>query len=126
MKRPRNGRAGGILKLAADDPERELEFELAYLRSLTTQERFALMFRKSRELAESLAHMDTESPLESLLCGALDRRHAKRKRTVRGESDEGRRPAPLGRGPGGGPSACIASGASARAFPTNGAARRAV
>jgi hypothetical protein len=55
MKRPRNGRAGGILKLAADDPERELEFELAYLRSLTTQERFALMFRKSRELAESLA-----------------------------------------------------------------------
>ncbi len=55
MKRPRNHRAGGILKLAADDPERELEFELAYLRSLTTQERFDLMFRKSRELAESLA-----------------------------------------------------------------------
>lgn len=55
MKRPRNGRAGGILKLVTDDPERELEFELAYLRSLTTQERFDLMFRKSRELAESLA-----------------------------------------------------------------------
>jgi len=55
MKRPRNSRAGGILKLVTDDPERELEFELAYLRSLTTQERFDLMFRKSRELAESLA-----------------------------------------------------------------------
>ncbi len=37
-----------------------------------------------------------------------------------GESDEGRRPATLGRGPGGGPSACVASGARARAFPTNG------
>jgi len=55
MKRPRNHRADRILKLAADDPERDLEFELAYLRSLTTQERFDLMFRKSRELAESLA-----------------------------------------------------------------------
>lgn len=62
MKRPRSGRAGGILKLAADDPERELEFELAYLRSLTTQERFDLMFRKSRELAESLARHGHRKP----------------------------------------------------------------
>jgi hypothetical protein len=62
MKRSRNGRAGGILKLAADDPERELEFELAYLRSLTTQERFDLMFRKSRELAESLARHGHRKP----------------------------------------------------------------
>ncbi len=62
MKRPRNSRASGILKLAADDPERELEFELAYLRSLTTQERFDLMFRKSRELAESLARHGHRKP----------------------------------------------------------------
>ena len=62
MKRSRTGRAGGILKLAADDPERELEFELAYLRSLTTQERFDLMFRKSRELAESLARHGHRKP----------------------------------------------------------------
>jgi hypothetical protein len=62
MKRPRTGRAGGILKLAADDPERELQFELAYLRSLTTQERFDLMFRKSRELAESLARHGHRKP----------------------------------------------------------------
>ena len=55
MNRGREGRAGGILKLAADDPERELDFEMAYLCSLTIQERFTLMFRKSRELAESLA-----------------------------------------------------------------------
>ena len=62
MKRLRNGRAGNILKLAADDPERELEFELAYLRSLTTQERFTLMFHKSRELVESLARHGHRRP----------------------------------------------------------------
>jgi len=62
MKRAKNGRAFGILKTAADDPERELEFELAYLRSLTTQERFDLMFRKSRELAESLARHGHHRP----------------------------------------------------------------
>jgi hypothetical protein len=55
MMRPRRGRPGGVLKLAADDPDRELAFELAYLRRLTTQERFTLLFRKSRELADTLA-----------------------------------------------------------------------
>ena len=40
-----------------------------------------------------------------------------------GESEEGRRPTPLGRGPGGGPSPCGPPCARARAFPTNGAAR---
>ena len=63
MKRPRDRRGGGILKLAADDPERELEFELAYLRSLTTSERFDLMFRKSRELAESLVRHGHRKPV---------------------------------------------------------------
>ncbi len=62
MTRSRNGRVGGILKLTADDPERELEFELAYLRRLTTQERFDLMFRKSRELVESLARHGHRKP----------------------------------------------------------------
>jgi hypothetical protein len=63
MTRPRRGRPGGILKLAADDPDRELEFELAYLRSLTTQERFALMFRKSQELSKSLARHGHRKPV---------------------------------------------------------------
>ena len=54
MTRPRDRRMTGVLKLSVDDPERELDFELAYQRSLTTQERFTLMFRKSRELADSL------------------------------------------------------------------------
>jgi hypothetical protein len=63
MKRPRDRRGGGILKLAADDAELELEFELAYLHSLTTAERFELMFRKSRELAESLVRHGHRKPV---------------------------------------------------------------
>jgi hypothetical protein len=63
MKKPRDGRVHAILKLAADDPERELEFELAYLRSLTTQERFTLMCHKSRELVESLARHGHRTPV---------------------------------------------------------------
>ena len=43
-----------ILKLERDDEEKELEFELAWQRTLTTQQRFELMFRKSREIAETL------------------------------------------------------------------------
>ena len=63
MKRPRDSREGGILKLAADDADRELEFELAYLHGLTTAERFDLMFRKSRELAESLVRHGHRKPV---------------------------------------------------------------
>lgn len=43
-----------ILKLAEHDEERELDFEIDWLRSLTTAQRFELMFRKSRELAATL------------------------------------------------------------------------
>ena len=63
MTRPRDRRMTGVLKLSDDDPERELEFELAYQRSLTTQERFILMFRKSRELADSLVRHGHRKPL---------------------------------------------------------------
>ena len=63
MTRPRDRRMTGVLKLSADDPERELEFELAYQRSLTVQERFILMFRKSRELADSLVRHGHRKPL---------------------------------------------------------------
>ncbi len=46
----------GILKVrkGQEDEEQELRFELAYLSSLTVQQRFDLMFRKSREMAEAL------------------------------------------------------------------------
>ncbi len=43
-----------IWKLDTDDEEKELQLELAYQRSLTTQQRFEMMFRKSREMAEML------------------------------------------------------------------------
>jgi hypothetical protein len=36
------------------DGEKELEFELAFLRSLTTQQRFELMFQRLRKMAEML------------------------------------------------------------------------
>lgn len=44
-----------ILKLDRDDEDRELEFELAYQRTLTTQQRFDMMFCMSRLMAEALA-----------------------------------------------------------------------
>ena len=53
-----------ILKLEMADAEKELEFELAYQRTLTTQERFEMMFRKSRELAEMLLKHGYRKPTE--------------------------------------------------------------
>ena len=52
LGRPRTG----ILKLdpTADTEEEELDFELAFQRSLTTPQRFELMFRRSREMIELL------------------------------------------------------------------------
>lgn len=43
-----------ILKINKDDMDRELDFELEYLLSLTTQERFRMMFEKSIMMAELL------------------------------------------------------------------------
>ena len=54
----------GILKLDGDDPDRELEFELTYQLSLTTQERFEAMFRKSRAMAEMLLRNGHRKPFE--------------------------------------------------------------
>jgi hypothetical protein len=39
-----------ILKLDKHNEEKEIEFELDYLTSLTTQQRFELMFRKTQEM----------------------------------------------------------------------------
>ncbi len=39
-----------ILKLDKHNEAKEIEFELDYLASLTTQQRFELMFRKTQEL----------------------------------------------------------------------------
>jgi len=43
-----------VLKLEKDDENRELEFELSYLKSLTTKERFLLMQKKSDEMKKML------------------------------------------------------------------------
>jgi hypothetical protein len=53
-----------ILKMDKDDEEKELEFELAYQRTLTTAQRFELMFRKSREIAEVLLKRGHRKPFE--------------------------------------------------------------
>jgi len=53
-----------VLKLQEHDEEKELEFELAYQRELTTQQRFELMFRKSREMKEMLLDHGYREPSE--------------------------------------------------------------
>jgi len=42
------------LKLNEHDEEKEIEFELSWLPSLSTEQRFDLMFKKSRELVALL------------------------------------------------------------------------
>jgi hypothetical protein len=43
-----------ILKLDRHNEEREIEFELDYLASLTTAERFQMMFQKTEEMLSLL------------------------------------------------------------------------
>ncbi len=53
-----------IWKLDVDDEEKERELELVYQRSLTTQQRFEMMFRRSREMAEMLERCGYRKPFE--------------------------------------------------------------
>lgn len=55
-----------ILKLPKDDPEREREFELEFLLSLTAQQRFEMMFRRSREIMETLIRNGHRKPVETV------------------------------------------------------------
>ena len=43
-----------ILKLDRHNEEKEIEFELDYLTSLTTKQRFEMMFTKTREMLRLL------------------------------------------------------------------------
>jgi len=45
---------GLILKLNEHDEEKEIEFELSWLLSLSTEQRFDLMLKKSKELVALL------------------------------------------------------------------------
>jgi hypothetical protein len=47
-----------ILKLDEDNEEKEIQFELDYLTSLTTAERFEMMSRKTREMLKLLKRKD--------------------------------------------------------------------
>ncbi len=53
-----------ILKLEKDDSEKELDFEIDYQLSLTIQQRFEMMFRKSREIAQMLIDNGHRKPSE--------------------------------------------------------------
>jgi hypothetical protein len=53
-----------ILKLESNDEDKELEFELDYQLSLTTQQRFEMMFEKSRFLAQLLLDYGHRKPVE--------------------------------------------------------------
>lgn len=54
MKSIRLGNLMPVLKLEKDDENREIEFELYYLKSLTIKERFLLMQKKSEEMKKML------------------------------------------------------------------------
>lgn len=43
-----------VLKLRRHNEKKEIEFELDYLASLTTRQRFELMFRKTKEMLRLL------------------------------------------------------------------------
>ena len=45
-----------VLKRRTDNERVEIEFELDYLTSLATQQRFEMMLRKSREMASLRKH----------------------------------------------------------------------
>jgi hypothetical protein len=53
-----------VLKLKNDDQDLELEFELEYQLSLTIEQRFRMMFQKSREIAEMLVRYGHRKPFE--------------------------------------------------------------
>ena len=55
-----------ILKVGREeqDGKRELEFELNYLATLTVQERFEIMFRRSRQIREMLERHGHRKPAE--------------------------------------------------------------
>ncbi len=60
------GSHGSILKLSQSDEEKELEFELNYLASLTFEERLKMMKRKSREMLRQMVEHGHRRPFEIL------------------------------------------------------------
>ncbi len=53
-----------ILKCEKDDEKRELEFEIDYQLSLTTEQRFKMMFKRSQEIAKMLIENGHREPFK--------------------------------------------------------------
>ena len=53
-----------ILKLDRHNEDKEIEFELDYLASLTTSQRFEMMFRKTREMLSLLKRNEHRTTTE--------------------------------------------------------------
>ncbi|MEZ4845676.1 MAG: hypothetical protein R2877_01515 [Bdellovibrionota bacterium] len=53
-----------ILKLSKDDPQKEEEFELEYLQSLTSAQRFQMMEKQSRQILVTLVRNGKKKPFE--------------------------------------------------------------
>ena len=53
-----------ILKIDDDDEDKEIDFELDYQLSLDVDQRFRMMFQKSKELAEMLEKNGHRRPSE--------------------------------------------------------------
>jgi len=64
-----------ILKLDRHNEDKEIEFELDYLKSLTTRQRFQMMSRKTQEMLSLL------SPPQGIPRTAAGRRNEHRKTT---------------------------------------------
>ena len=52
------------MKTKLNNEEKELDFELKYQLSLTTEQRFRMMFKKSREMQEMLQKNGHRKPFE--------------------------------------------------------------
>jgi len=53
-----------ILKLNKPDPDEEIDFELKFLTSLSTKQRFQMMFRKIEELTDLLRKSGNRKPFK--------------------------------------------------------------
>ncbi len=53
-----------VLKLREHDEKKEILFELKYLMSLTTRQRFEMMMKKSKEIKDLLEKSGHRKPFE--------------------------------------------------------------
>ncbi len=54
--------SNNVLKLDDYDEDKEIEFELRFLKSLTTKQRFQMMFQKTREILNLLEKSGNRKP----------------------------------------------------------------